>query len=550
MIGTTRTIGLLVTMALVTGGAAWSVHSLIASAADAGSDYGLDTNGNGTFEWLVVEAQVSLPAAGTWDVSADLSTATPPATGECGGGVPVPMMRPQATSTPIAWVYERYFFPEGMQTVRMAFAGTDIARAGVDGPFRVHARLSLGPIPYAGSFAPEPMPSGESVEWNYTTHAYAASEFEMPVRPAFFTGAHGDSAVDVDSDGLADFLEITAEVHVNTAGHYTLNGYLSQAGGPEVVRTVAYAYRDFNLTPADTKVFLRFRGDQIRQAGVDGPWNFTLTLFGGFEPPYLTTLPPTSDVLRRTPYFYPEMLCGVTGSYASKAFDDTVELLRYTGRFQESTPDGDADGKYDALLVRAEVEVFVGAGFDAAGTLRPVGGTTDVARTASQVWLHDGTQWVDFAFPGSQIRAGGVDGPYEATLSLTPGRWGIDPKTTYETKAYKAADFDADSVSARGYWIGNLTATPAGTSLSIVGEVVRGNDMLAVVFEDVLSVSVTNSAGTVVASFQTKVVLNNSGSGQSFSFSTVSLSPDTYTVTAVLGPADRPVDIRSVVVTL
>src|SRR5207253_7415842 len=84
MILTTRTIGLLVTMAVVTGGAAWGVHALIASAADAGSDYGLDTTGNGKFEWLVVEAQVSVPAAGTWEIYADLSTDKAPATGACG----------------------------------------------------------------------------------------------------------------------------------------------------------------------------------------------------------------------------------------------------------------------------------------------------------------------------------------------------------------------------------------------------------------------------------------------------------------------------------
>src|SRR5207247_7571891 len=32
---------------------------------------------------------------------------------------------------PIAYVYERYFFTDGTQTIRMAFPGTDIARGGV-----------------------------------------------------------------------------------------------------------------------------------------------------------------------------------------------------------------------------------------------------------------------------------------------------------------------------------------------------------------------------------------------------------------------------------
>src|SRR5213596_1103464 len=71
---TGRTIVLFITMALATGGAAWGVHSLMTAAGDAGSDYGLDTNGNAHFDWLVVEATVSLPRAGTWDISADLSS--------------------------------------------------------------------------------------------------------------------------------------------------------------------------------------------------------------------------------------------------------------------------------------------------------------------------------------------------------------------------------------------------------------------------------------------------------------------------------------------
>jgi len=552
MIWTTRTIGLLLTMAMLTGGAVWGVHALIASAGGAGSDYGLDTNGNGKFEWLVVEAQVSLPKAGTWDVSADLSGSSPPVTGLCGGVQgPLPMLETRASYGPIAWAYERYFFAAGEQTVRMAFAGTDLARAGIDGPFRVHASLSLGllPLPYAGLGRPEPIPSGDWIEWNYTTRAYEARDFEAPVRPAFFTGGHADAAVDVDSDGLADFLELTADVHVNAAGHYTLSGYLSGPSGSDVVRTIAYASRDFDLSTGDANVFLRFRGDQIRQAGVDGPWNFTVTLFG-LEPPVLGTFPPESGALRPIPFYYPETLCGTTGVYRATAFDDMVEFLRYTGRFEETTPDRDADGKFDALVVRAEVEVFVGAGFDLSGILRPVGGSAQVARATGPIWLRDGTQWVDFTFLGPEIRTSGMDGPYEATMSLTPGTWGIDPTTTYLTKAYHAADFDDESIGTRGYWIAKLSATSQGSSLSIAGEVERGNDMLAVVFEDTLTVTLADSAGSAVRTFQTKVVLASSGSSQSFSFSADGLSSGTYTVTAVLGPADRPVDVRTVVVTI
>src|SRR5207237_9948096 len=114
--------------------------------------------------------------------------------------------------------------------------------------------LGPPPLPYAGLGRPDPIPSGDWIEWNYTTRAYEARDFEAPVRPAFFTGGHADAAVDVDSDGLADFLELTADVHVNAAGHYTLSGYLSAPTGSDVVRTIAYAYRAFALPTVDAKV--------------------------------------------------------------------------------------------------------------------------------------------------------------------------------------------------------------------------------------------------------------------------------------------------------
>src|SRR5256712_13489040 len=69
----------------------------------------------------------------------------------------------------------------------MAFSGTDIALAGVDGPFSVHARLSLGGWPYLTA-RPIPDPNYVFIEWNYTTRTYLASEFDPPVRPAYFTG--------------------------------------------------------------------------------------------------------------------------------------------------------------------------------------------------------------------------------------------------------------------------------------------------------------------------------------------------------------------------
>ncbi len=551
MLLTGRTIVMLMTLAIASGGAVWGVHSII-SPTGTGSDYGLDTNGNGKFDFLVVEAQVSLPEAGTWDVYADLSSKSPPATGACGfigRGPPVPILEASDVFGPIAWTYERYFFPSGPQTVRMAFPGTDIARSGVDGPYTVHARLSLGGIVYGGPPMGRPEPVDGVIEWTHVTRAYSVGGFEAPVRPAYFTGGHADSLIDIDADGLADFLELRADVRVSVAGHYSLNGVLSAATGTDATRMVAYAYRDFDLTTSDAEVFLRFRGDQIRQANVDGPWNFTLTLYGAMPVLYGNATFAIGDIRAPIPFPYPETLCGATSAYRASEFDDTVELLRYTMRFAEATPDGNGDGTYDALVVRAEVEVFVSAAFDLSGVLRSPPTSTEVAGAVGQAWLREGIQSVDFVFPGPEIRRSGVDGPYAATLSITPTFRGIDPTTTYTTRPYRAADFDNRSTnSSRGYWIGDLSAAPRGSSLAIALSVVRGNDLLTVVIEDTLTVTIVDAAGAVVGTFKDRVYLPAGGSSQSFAHALDGIAPGTYTVTVVLGPSDQPVDVRTVTV--
>src|SRR5213594_837266 len=132
-----------------------------------------------------------------------------------------------------------------------------------------------------------------------------------------------------------------------------------------------------------------------------------------------------------------------TSAYRAADFEDTVELLRYTGRFEELTPDRNGDGTYDALVIRAEVEVFATASFDLSGLLAAAGGSPDIAKSFSQVWLQEGLRWAEVSFAGPDIRLRGIDGPYLATLSITPGARGIDPTTTYTTLAYHATDFDA-----------------------------------------------------------------------------------------------------------
>ncbi len=477
MIAHARTLAVLLTIAVASSGTVLGIHALLNGSAGGGSDYGLDTNGNGKFDWLVVNADVNLPSAGTWWISAVLSSSSPPVGGSCGSwGQPVPMMglatfgpMPAQSAWPIVWAYESYFFEAGAQTVRFAFNGTEISRAGVAGPYAVDLSMVPGgsPIVYGGiaSSDPSTMPiraPDAVVTWTYTTKAYAATDFETPVRPAFFSGGHTDLGVDADADGLFDYLEIRADVHANLAGTYYLNGALTAGTGSNgPVLWLGYASRSVDLVAGDQTVSLRFRGDTIAAAGVNGPYSFSITLSGPSPPPYVDNgtrllVPNEPGIAGPMPaYYVPESLCGATGPYATSDFDNQSELVAYTGVFDEKPLDWDGNGLYDALTIRAQVDVFVSAAFDVQGVLTSSDGSRFVASLNVTAWMPQGLGWVDFTFPGYQIRASGIDGPYLATLSLTPGARGLDPVTTYRTAAYLASQFDGNDFKC---W--NCTVVP------------------------------------------------------------------------------------------
>lgn len=550
MIDAARSTVLIVSAILLSGGAALSV-GLLATPSETGSDYGLDTNGNGRYDWLVVVATVALPDTGFWDIGATLFSRSPPSGGSCGAAVPQPLLaNPFAPATwPIAYAYERYFFEAGTQTVRIAFAGTDIFRAGVDGPYDVQMHLSIsGGIVYAdGSILPGPMPP--AVEWKGVTGDYRASDFEEPVRPAYFTGGHTDVGVHVDGDGLYDFLEIRADVHVNVAGVYNLYAALtSQVYTADAWRVaIGYGYRDTFLDLGGATVPVRIRGDQIRAAGIDGPWDFMLTLSGGYSYREGDVGVNGTVVDGRPIAYYPETLCGSTQAYPASEFDDTVELLRYTGIVEEIAEDVDGDGRYEALHLRAEVDVLVSGGFDQRGELQSEDGSRPISGFWTQTWLAEGLGWTEWYFPGGDIAASGLDGPYRAVLSITPIYAGLDPTMTYRTKAYRASEFGGSATNRTGYWIGSLAAEATSlSSLAVRIEVQRGNDFLTYVIEDMLTTTVYDESRNVVFRAVDRVYLPSGGSVQYVGYSVDNLASGTYTVVAVLGPEDAPVDTRSV----
>ena len=136
-----------------------------------------------------------------------------------------------------------------------------------------------------------------------------------------------------------------------------------------------------------------------------------------------------------------------------------------------------------------------------------------------------------------------------ALRALAPGDTLEVLDGTYAPDANGVPDVDCTAGYAngtRGYWIGDATASLRGSNLAIALTVVRGNDMLAVVLEDSIILTMVDSIGSVVGTFQDRVYLPASGSSQSFAHTVDGIAPGTYTITAVLGSPAQPVDVWTV----
>ena len=88
MLGLAKLVIVVLTASLVSGGALVALQG--AAGPTGGSDYGLDTNGNGAYDWLVVRMTLTVSEANYYNVWANLGTREPFGR-SCYGVGPLPM---------------------------------------------------------------------------------------------------------------------------------------------------------------------------------------------------------------------------------------------------------------------------------------------------------------------------------------------------------------------------------------------------------------------------------------------------------------------------
>jgi hypothetical protein len=222
-----------------------SGHAVVPVAASDGHqiettvviDTGVDDNGDGAFEALNVSVPVTSPTGGTYRLAARLR-----------GSAGEPVTTTGAVAT----------LPVGTTPIMLRFAGQDIFRSGVDGPYTV-ADVVLSDA--------DDLTILDEAATLATTATYQSGDFEHdPVE--IDEHAFSDTAEDTTGDGLFDRLLVTGQVRVDAAGTYAINARLLADNGAELVE----AQQTTTLSASSNTFTLDFDWDGIRAAGIDGPY--------------------------------------------------------------------------------------------------------------------------------------------------------------------------------------------------------------------------------------------------------------------------------------
>jgi len=203
-----------------------------ASFSSAYSDMGVDTNGDGRYDYLSVNIGVTVTRSQNYEVEAWLC---------------------DTNGNEIVGATNSSYLPVGDQTVALNFDGSSINQHKVNGPYSL-MYLSIHSADVA------------DFEYNpYNTSALSYTSFQGS--DARFSGTYSNKTEDVDGDGRYDYLIAGIEVSATTAGNYALAGSLTDSNGKEIALATSVAY--LNVSEGQT-IWLTFPGRSISESGVNG----------------------------------------------------------------------------------------------------------------------------------------------------------------------------------------------------------------------------------------------------------------------------------------
>jgi hypothetical protein len=382
--------------------------------AEGVQDYGVDLDGDGYFDQLVVEVAVEASRPGTYWLRGMLgSDSYAPALALSGGIIADSMVQVNLA--------------QGANSVQLVFDGLNISGSRVDGPYvltYLHATDAAEP-------STEDFVNNNLAEWDspYTTAPYQAYDFEN--RGALLTGEVDEQGSDGDGDGLYDALILNVGLKAFEPGAYTVQGDLYDAQEQFVASAT--------WTGTGESAALRF--DEIE--GTQGPYllkKLTLLNAGGEIIDSMSNAYVTQQVIRAD---------WGTSLAPAQAGGEVGAQLILPGAYTHARVDTDGNGKYDYLVITTTLTVETGEGGQAyrlEGWLVDKNGSLVSWTSSDSKTLPEGTHAFALPFSGRIINERGADGPYTlvALKALPSGSYQIldQVQVAYTTPAYNHGDFE------------------------------------------------------------------------------------------------------------
>ena len=376
------------------------------------SDQGVDQDGNGRFDELVVDVKVASSQEGVY---------------QFGGWLQAGEKLIRARTDPI-------FLIEGTQTVQISFDGQEIGNNKANGPYQV---VNLWVAEPEQRIAKLVLPE-ETLDYQklaYLTTAYSAGDFE--VQAASLAGNFAHRGLDTNGDGYYESLVIDVPLKISYPGTYRLEGDLYDGQGKFLghanwMGTDVNASLQFDVAKTNPPYTLAnlnlidFRGALLDSRGAKA---HVITNMGGkvYQGPVHIGAPRTGDV--------------------------SVMAVTSTHAFSSTVVDTNGNGRYDQLVVMAGVNVTDHSGdYRIEGLLVDQYGTPVAWGVSDPQTLNVGYQEMRLAFDGRVLHGHMLLSPVTQTFkliavkiysgNLSPATLEDQVEVALTTPAYTRNDFE------------------------------------------------------------------------------------------------------------
>jgi hypothetical protein len=381
-------------------------------------DYGLDLDGDGYFDQLVIEIEVNATQPGTYWFQGDLGVDRQVPTLVWTGGL-------------IAVAVVRADLAEGTNTVQLIFDGLQIFASKVDGPYALKY-LSITDVdnPTPEDFANRGLGHWRSL---YTTADYRAYDFQN--QGAALSGRVTEQGLDGDGDGLYESLTLNVSLDLFEPGAYMVQGDLYDGRGGFVARAT--------WTGTGSTASLQFS----ELPGTMGPYILKDVYLINAEGEVIDSLMEeytTQQVMEAE---------GKTHIMDEADLGEMGAKAILPGPYTDSGRDLDGDGLYDLLVIHVQVEVEEAGQYRLEGWLEGQDGSLISWASSEPVSLAVGTYSLSLAFSGPAIHAHNTDGPFTLmALKLLRGdAYEVldEVDVAYTTSAYTYDQFEETVIAQK-----------------------------------------------------------------------------------------------------